>query len=246
LAPGYVAFDIPPGRPSFWVGERSNFLRQRPLLQVPEQIQGWLYHTRVVTITRNAQPKSDLLLQSMGPIHRLDFDPHRFRWGTKGLFPSYTAKLGRALLTTSSTLSNSIAHKWEGILPPDYQPDWNEVWLAGRPRKEAGFLWSLYHGAVAVNVWRNRINRAIATVCTCCAQAVPETLVHCFFECPRAIHVWTYALTLLYRSQHVDPEQDGSWPAFTFQQCVFGARLPRRLQDARKIWSLLRGTAIWQ
>jgi hypothetical protein len=47
-----------------------------------------------------------------------------------------------------------VQTKWRDVLPNNFQLHWNNVWEKGRGRKEAGFMWQIWHKAVAVNVWR--------------------------------------------------------------------------------------------
>jgi hypothetical protein len=56
--------------------------------------------------------------------------------------------------------------------------------------------------------------------------------------------VWCYAQTILFTAQGTNPE-NGYWPSFTFQQCVFGSRLQRRVKQGQGLWSLIKGAAIW-
>jgi hypothetical protein len=247
LEPGLATFSLPPGKLSYSVGARSFLLKERilPLRDQPELLQGWMLRTRVIQLTSGSAKRKREFLLSAGSILQLQFDPNRYRWAGKGLLPSYSAKLGRSLLHDRTQLSRPIGTKWRGILLDQFQPNWRKVWMPGRPRKDAAFLWSLYHGAIAVNVWRNRINPRIPVTCTCCTHGAPETLLHCFFECPRAQHAWTYALTLLYRSRQIATDNLRAWPAFTFQQCIFGSPVPQQLKPAQRIWSLLRGTNLW-
>jgi hypothetical protein len=51
--------------------------------------------------------------------------------------------------------------------------------------------------------------------------------------------------TILYKSQQLPLDNQGTWPAFTFQQCIFGSPILCKLQSARRIWSLLRGVTLW-
>jgi hypothetical protein len=118
--------------------------------------------------------------------------------------------------------------------------------MPGWTQKDAGFIWSLYHGAIAVNMWRHRINPYIPITCSCCPLGIPETLLQCFFECPCIQYAWTYTLTILYKSQSLPPDGHGCWPVFTFQQCVFGSRILTGLNQAQRLWSFLYDTTLWQ
>jgi hypothetical protein len=103
-----------------------------------------------------------------------------------------------------------------GHLPTTYKPDWKEVWLSRRSQKEAGFLWSVYHRAIAVNQWRYQMFRRLSPLCVYCPQQCIESVRQCMFECPRAATVWRYAQTLLFVAQGT-PTENRYWPSFTFQ-----------------------------
>lgn len=45
--------------------------------------------------------------------------------------------------------------KLQLLLPLNFKFKWNNVW---DPKKEARFLWQLWHEAVAVNLWRITIS----------------------------------------------------------------------------------------
>jgi hypothetical protein len=123
-------------------------------------------------------------------------------------------------------------------------PNWNEVWSHSRPQKEVGFLWSVYHKAVAVNHWRAQIGPHINSMCVCCPNNVPETVLHRFIFCTRTRLAWEYGLTILYKTQGILPVS-GHWPMFTWQQCLLASKLPHRLKHGRTIWSLLHGAILW-
>ena len=110
-----------------------------------------------------------------GIIQDLDFDPGRWAWsGRLGLLHSYSAKKGRTqLLQPRLSFEKPIATKWRDILPASFNPCWQEVWLIRRPQKEADFLWSVYHCAIAVNAWWKQINDQIAIACQCCDTSEP-------------------------------------------------------------------------
>ena len=229
LEPGLSTFSLPPGKLSYSVGARSFLLKERilPLRDdQPELLRGWMPRTRIIQLTSGSAKRKREFLFSAGRY---------IRWAGKGLLPSYSAKLGRSLLHDRTQLSRPIGTKWRGILPDQFQPNWRKVWMPCRPRKDAAFRWSLYHGAIAVNVWRNRINPRIPVTCTCCTHGALETLLHCFFECPQAQHAWTYALTLLYRSRQIAMDNFAAWPAFTFQQCIFGSPVTLFLNSSSQL-----------
>ena len=54
------------------------------------------------------------------------------------------------------------AEKWQGYLLGNYKFYWSQVWDPLRTGKEAAFIWSIWHKAVAVNEWRANI--ALASI----------------------------------------------------------------------------------
>lgn len=116
--------------------------------------------------------------------------------------------------------------------------------MDGRPRKEAAFLRSLYHKAIAVNQWRNQSHPPISALCTCCQSGVPECLKHCFFECDAAAGAWEFAFTILYHAAQ-EPQASMPWPKLEWPQCLLGAELPPQLQSTATLWALIRGVVVW-
>jgi hypothetical protein len=102
------------------------------------------------------------------------------------------------LLNLRQTLQRPMAEKWTGKLPNTYVPDWSDVWKPARPQKEAGFLWFIYHKAVAVNSWRAQIVPRDQLLpppnpsCICCPSHLPETVLHRFFSCTKTQVTWAY------------------------------------------------------
>jgi hypothetical protein len=103
----------------------------------------------------------------------------------------------------------------------------------------------MVHGVVATNVWRARIAANIDASCTCRAAGTMESLLHRFHHCPLTLHAWQFVKTLLYMFVNIPPNVAGDWPDLTWQQCVLGSPLPKRLQKRSKAWSLLRGSILW-
>lgn len=144
----------------------------------------------------------------------MEFDPWRWCWPDSSSFHSYTAKKGRLLLNPRLALERPIPEKWNNLLLASFFPNWQEVWNRCRP-KEARFLWSIYHGAVATNVWQARIAPHIDPSCTCYDMTTPKMLIHCFHHCPKTQHAWNFAKTLLYRFVNLPTDPAGYWPDFT-------------------------------
>jgi hypothetical protein len=139
----------------------------------------------------------------------------------------------------------TIPEKWPNFLPTTFFPNWVEVWNRRRPKKEVGFMWSVYHGAVITNFWKACISVNIDTSCDCCKEVPPESLIHRFHHCSKAAHAWRYAKTLLYPYVNLLPYSLGIWPDLTWQQCLMGSPLPHNLKTGSKLWSLLKGSIMW-
>jgi hypothetical protein len=216
-----VALNLVQAKACYIAGPQSKLFMQA---DVPiDRVQGYLKRVRIVHIPRGQPRKLKIFLMYAGIIQDLVFDPGRYHWHQNlGVLHSFSANKGRTqILHQRSDLQRTI--------PNSYKPNWKEVWLSRRPQKEAGFLWSVYHRAIAVNQWKSQMFRRIFPLYVCCPQQSNELVKHCMYECPRAATVWCYAQTILFTVQGTNPE-NGSWPSFTFQQCVFGSRLPRRIK----------------
>jgi hypothetical protein len=44
------------------------------------------------------------------------------------------------------------------LLPASYTPNWRDVWQSHHSRKDAAFIWSIFHGIVVVNTWRAKVS----------------------------------------------------------------------------------------
>lgn len=102
-------------------------------------------------------------------------------------------------------------------------------------------MWIVYHKAIAVNVWRRQICPRISIEYGSCLNDVPETVLHCLVECPRAVHAWEHAKSTLYSFLQVR----GPWSRLLWQQCLLGSPLPPKLKKAKTILAVLRGSVMW-
>lgn len=125
----------------------------------------------------------------LAPLSRLTFDPGRWRWRSGGTLHAYSAKQRRRLCNPHLRLSLLISTKWTGWVPGTFRPNWQEVWNPQCPRKEAAFIWSIYHYAIAVNQWRQHAFPTISDRCPCCPDDTSESLMHCIFKCGPATKV---------------------------------------------------------
>lgn len=118
------------------------------------------------------------------------------------------------------------------------------MWHASKLQKEAGFLWSVYHHAIAVNTWRHQMCPQTDKNCPSFLAHFPETIKHRFVDCEKATHAWKYAQTNFNVVMEV-PQRDGKWDPFVWQQCLLGSPLPPKVKKDRMIWKVLRGFVIW-
>jgi hypothetical protein len=84
----------------------------------------------------------------------------------------------------------------------------------------------------------------INSMCVCCPNNAPETILHRFIHCNRTRLAWEYGLTILNMTQGILPVY-GTWPMLTWQQCLLASKLPHQLKHGWVIWSLLRGAILW-
>jgi hypothetical protein len=245
----YLPIDIP----SFLIGGKSMLLTPcvPPLGREGEDWIGFtLRKVRVVTLPKWHGQAGYSHHLFAGIIRSMPFDLGRWQWRGHGKLHSYTIKLGRKLLNPRTRLQRPMSEKWSGDVPPTYTPNWRDVWHKSRPQKEAGFLWSVFHKAVAVNYWRAQViprNPQIPrpdSRCICCLGGVTETILHRFHHCVKTQAAWTFGLTTLYLSQQI-PMVLGQWDSLTWHQCVLGSKLPHKLKRGTTLWSLLRGSIIW-
>ena len=137
-------------------------------------------------------PKKSSIWWYYGPISKLIWDPGRLQWPEAKEFMKYTSNQGRDLLRRQTITPNVVERKWAGILPTNYKLRWNNLWDTERVRKEAGLMWSIWHKAVAVNVWRGAISKEIDQSCPVCLKGIRETVMHTFWECEAAQKAWLW------------------------------------------------------
>jgi hypothetical protein len=76
-------------------------------------------------------------------------------------------------------LNKSIHEKWPGALQVSFKPAWSKVWDKSRAKKEAAFMWSVWHNAIAANAWRRKIYNGVSDLCPCCeldAEVTPQCI----------------------------------------------------------------------
>ncbi|KAG0595756.1 hypothetical protein M758_UG194400 [Ceratodon purpureus] len=238
-------FDLPASVPRYTVGAQSRQLySDNPPGVHPTHVifQGFARPVRIPTLLRG-QEKTPIHLY-VAPTAKLEFDRNRWLWPDGSKLLTYSARQGRHFLDSRTTLNPTIAAKWgPALVPARFRPDWKETWTSVRPRKESVFIWSIFHKAVAVNVWRHRASAAISVICHVCPRGGVESLFHRFYECPRVFNLWGYAQFIFLRIRGTGA---GPFPRLHWRTCVFGIPLPRTFRKHRHVWSVLRGAVLWQ
>lgn len=87
-----------------------------------------------------------------------------------------------------------LPHKWMNEIPPSTFPKWNIIRHKAKAQKEAGFIWSVIHKAVAVNERRGKISMKIDKSCPHCGPQSVESIEHMFYNCPLAQQGWQHHL----------------------------------------------------
>jgi hypothetical protein len=77
---------------------------------------------------------------------------------------NYTAKQGRQIIKSRSSLVHDVFKKWENFIPQIFRLNWRDVQNKRRTKKNLGFMWLLSHQALVVNGLQANINH-ISTNC---------------------------------------------------------------------------------
>jgi hypothetical protein len=200
-------FTLPTETPQFHFGSTSMLL------------QPWLIQPPTTEVTYDAYIKCVMIITTakgacfyVGIISQLQFDPGRWRRACGVPLMAYSMQIGRKLMNPHHQLTRSIPEKWHGLLPMTYQPRWCDIWNKRRPQKEAGFLWSVLHCAVAVNSWQAQMAPGFPISCIYCPAGLDETVIHRFYQCERTRRAWHFALTVLYTHLEIPPGMAGGLP----------------------------------
>ena len=133
--------------------------------------------------------------------------------------------------------------KWQGYLPGNYRFYWSQIWDTLRAGKEAAFIWSIWHKAVAMNEWRARIAPVfISKQCVFCLPNTSESVKHKFWDCIHARRAWRWSTFIMHELCGV---RSGNYDCFNWKQALFGERIPKKYSKTIKIWHLLRGITMW-
>lgn len=191
-----------------------------------------VYNVRVITVPKH--PPKPPIQFFYGPIRSFvlktecRFSPKRARGWVTNL------ELPVSLHTT----------KWHHVLTTEALVKWGNIWHTQRNKKESAFIWSIWHKAIAVNDWRGKYALNINNTCVFCLGVV-ETILHCFWECPRVQRTWAWCLDIIHALQQKQNRQP-TRSTLTWAHCVFARRLPRHFGTFNVIWTLLRGLTLWE
>lgn len=95
-----------------------------------------------------------------GAIEDFGFDFGLWNWKGQKELMNYNAREGKKLFN-SRDLSRNVSKKWSQIFSPDFKLKWQDVQVKRRSKMGASFHWSLWHKALTVNTWREKINHNI-------------------------------------------------------------------------------------
>lgn len=202
---------------------------------------GAFHRVRVSQVKRG--PRKVVILLYYGLIDKLEWDPHKLQWATEAQpvqLMEYSSKLGRDLLKQKHVVHNPVTRKWGGVLPDDFQLKWKTVWLKDRTRKEAGLLWLIWHRAVAVNHWRERIDGNVDIRCLVCPRRSEESVLHRFWECLSVQRAWQWAIHVM-NALVEGRDAQGPWQMLTWRQGIFSNRIPRKFNHVKRtvvLWTL--------
>ena len=148
---------------------------------------GGFFHM-VIVIYTNKGPKKEReqkeLISFYNKVASFRWDPDRWRWFDGGRYLNYTTKDGREFIANRNPGATRAEDKCERYLPGNYKFYWSQIWNTLREGKEAAFIWSIWHKAVAVSEWRARIAPAsISKQCVFCLPNTSESIKHIFWVC---------------------------------------------------------------
>uniref|UniRef100_A0AAV2IV26 Reverse transcriptase domain-containing protein n=1 Tax=Knipowitschia caucasica TaxID=637954 RepID=A0AAV2IV26_KNICA len=133
----------------------------------------------------------NLGLISMDQEKAFDRVEHQFLWQTMtafGFSPGFIAHIRTVYCDIMSVLK-ALNHQrlcdradtvWRSHLGTAFSPAWGALYKPPLTKKQGDLQWRLLHGAIAVNAFVCRVNRAVGEGCPFCGER--ETVFHCFWE----------------------------------------------------------------
>ena len=171
------------------------------------------------------------------------FDPQLWRWKNGKLFAMYSAKTRREIIGNRNSLKKPVAEKWRHEMDLNFQLKWKENWK-GRSQKEAGFIWSMRHQAVATNTWRAKFNPLVSLACPLCDSGTLETYLHRFFECNHSRRIWSFSFAVMHWVCK-GPQSLTPMTQYSLKKCFLRSPTQLRTMSMKRVWELLRGITIW-
>ena len=179
---------FPSGYPAYRVGKQSRILIPDQTAGLEEVIRRWngpIRQARVTQVEKHKATKQSIWVYYGEPGALPHFDPAHWRWKNGKPFTMYSAKLGREFLSDKETLVKPVQDKWRHEAVITTRLKWKEVW-ADRSQKEAAFMWSMWHQAIATNTWRAKFNPQANPDCVVCVNGSQESYIHRFYTCPQS------------------------------------------------------------
>jgi hypothetical protein len=244
LNAGWQRLELERGAKSYSVLPSSRMLADnRCSLQPMDPVihHGFMSPVRVEQVVRG--PKLKKILLFYGRVKDLEWDPGRIVWSSMKPFMSYSTRMGREFLRKRKPVVPVAQKKWSNVLQPTFQFKWANTWDPERAGKEAGFIWQIWHRAVAVNEWRGRISIRINHSCPVCNSGVVESVLHRFWDCTHAKDAWTFTFKVL-KILSNDQRLPGPFTP-DMKQVLFTHRMPQRFRKVSRLWLLLRGVTLW-
>jgi hypothetical protein len=124
-------------------------------------------------------------LVCFGKIDTLKPNLNAYSWKCGELLFSFTTSLRRKMLRDSKPKINVVEKRWVGALPFTFMLRWMNIWCKMWSRKEAGFMWALWNKAIAINIWRVKVDKSINQTCPLCDNE-NKSMLHKFWECCHA------------------------------------------------------------
>ena len=145
----------------------------------------------------------------------------------RGIFFYYTIKEGRESIINRDIGTIWAADKWQGYLLGNYRFYWPQVWDLHIAGKEATFMWSIWHKAVAVNEWSARIAPvSISKQCIFCLPNTSESVKHTLWDCIQTRKAWRWATFILHELCGV---RNGNYDSLIGSKLSLGKGFPTNL-----------------